>query len=112
MTIYRISRTSLFAAVLLAAMLGASGCKHVSLDEGAEAVRVIDADEAKSCKRLGTTKVQVLNKVVGFKRGEAKVSKELATLASNRAFELAGNAVAPDDAVENAKQTFGVYRCA
>jgi len=111
MTIDRIIRSALPAAILLGLMLHAPGCKHVSLDDGADSVRVIDSEEAKSCDRLGRTKVQVLNKIVGFERNEEKVSEELAMLARNRAVEMSGNAVAPDGEIEDAKQTFGIYRC-
>ena len=101
-------RTWLAISVVTAAVLG---CNHVPLESGAEDVRVIQASEASGCDRLGATSVKVLAKIVGFKRSEEKMSKELTTLARNAALEKQGNAVAPESEISDGGQKFGIYRC-
>lgn len=90
---------------------GLSGCNHVPLEPAAEEVRVIDQAEAGGCEQVGSTKVKVLAKVVGFKRGEDKMSNELTTLARNAAVDMQGNAVASDGAISDGSQKFSIYRC-
>ena len=88
-----------------------AGCNHVALDTGAEGTRVIDQAEASGCERVGNTHVKVLAKVLGIKRGEDKMSKELATLARNAAIEMNGNAVMAESEISDGGQKFGIYRC-
>jgi hypothetical protein len=88
-----------------------TGCNHVPLDAEAEGTRVIDQNEAASCERVGNTQVKVLSKIVGIKRGEEKMSKELTTLARNAAVEMNGNAVMAEGEISDGGQKFAIYRC-
>ncbi len=87
------------------------GCNLVPITPEGEAVRVITADEAKQCERLGKTTVRVLAKVLFVSRRETTMSEELLTLARNAAVGMDGNSVAPESPIAEGSQSFGVHRC-
>lgn len=97
--------------LVLASMVGASACTHVSLAPAGESVRRLGAQEAPACERVGTTHVQVLSKILFVGRSETKMAEELTTLARNAAGGMGGNAVIAEGGIREGKQTFGVYRC-
>jgi len=90
---------------------GAAGCSHVQLESAGEPVRRLGAQEAPSCERIGTTRAQVLSKILFFDRSETKMAEELTLLARNSAGDMGGNAVIAEGDIRDGKQTFGVYRC-
>jgi hypothetical protein len=98
-------------ALLLTSLLLTSACRFVALDPGAEQVEVRDEASVAGCQRLGRTTAQVMHKVLVFRRGEPKMSEELATLARNSATEMEGNAVAALGPIQDGRQEFGIYRC-
>ena len=71
----------------------------------------MDEQGAAGCKELGTTRVEVLNKVGFITRSPQKVSDELDTLARNAGVDLAGNAVVPSGPVAEGKRSYRVLRC-
>jgi hypothetical protein len=99
----------LFGLLLL--VLALSGCTFVTLAPEAEAVRIVDEQEAASCKELGTTRVEVMGKVGFVYRSAKKISVELDTLARNAGADLDGNAVVPSGPVAEGKRTYRVLRC-
>jgi len=104
------SRTSL-SIIPLFGLLLLPGCAFVSLAPEAEAVRMVDEQAAAGCKELGTTRVEVLDKVGFISRSSQKVSDELDTLARNAAIDLQGNAVVPSGPIAEGKRSYRVLRC-
>lgn len=97
--------------LLIALVFLSSACTWVKLSADAEQVKLVTAEQIKSCKLLGKTTVMVKATVATFARNEEKVQTELETLARNNALELEGNAVYPMTPVKDGKQVFEVYRC-
>jgi len=90
------------------------GLKWVKLTPEGEKVRVLEAGEIASCRKLGKTTVSVRANIVGnWKRKEKKVKRDLEYQARNSAaadFEGGDTIVAISD-VEEGKQKFNVYKC-
>ena len=90
----------------------ALGCSWVKPTEQAGGVRLATEAEISGCDRIGKTTSSVADSIGPFSRGQGRVAEELATLARNEAAEMGGDAVAPESAVEDGRQVFGIYRCA
>ena len=90
-------------------MLG--GCTWVKLEPEAEQVTLVTAEQAEHCEILRRTTSQVADNVGFIKRGEKKVTKELATLARNTAVQFGGNAVLADSELVDGKLTFVILDC-
>lgn len=103
------TRVRLFISGTSAALL--SACSFVGLEPEAEVVRVLTADEAHACEVLGTSRVEVLDKVGFIARSEEKVEEELDMLARNAAAELAGNAVTAIGPIASGARKYQVLRC-
>ena len=89
------------------------GFKWVKLTPEGEKVRALQASEVASCRKLGKTTVSVKAKLVGVKRKEGKVKRELEYQARNSAaadFE-GGDTIVAISAVTDGKQKFDVYKC-
>lgn len=105
-------KKSLIVVVPIVALL-LMGFKWVKLTAEGEKVRVLQASEVASCRKLGKTTVSVKAKLVGIKRNEEKVKRDLEYQARNSAgedFERADTVVAMSEVMEG-KQKFDVYRC-
>jgi hypothetical protein len=87
------------------------GCTFISLVPDAEAVRVVDEAAAAGCQEVGTTRVEVLDKVGFLSRNPQQVSDELDTLARNAGSDLQGNAVVPSGPVASGKRAYRILRC-
>ena len=68
------TRLIIFATLTLFAT---SGCVFVDTTETGEKARVLSLDEVKTCRKLGHTKVSVLDKIVGIPRPSESVAEEL-----------------------------------
>jgi hypothetical protein len=86
-------------------------CTWVDLDEAAQDVILIDANQAATCKIVGSAASVSADKVGLLNRKDAKVAVEVLTLAKNSAAEMGGNAVSATDDLKDGKQTFNVYLC-
>lgn len=90
------------------------GFKWVKLTPEGEKVRVLEAGEIASCRKLGKTTVSVRANIIGsWKRNEEKVRRDLEYQARNSAavdFEGGDTIVVISD-VEEGKQKFDVYKC-
>jgi hypothetical protein len=104
-------RERLVLSALVAGSLALGGCNHVPLEPEAGTVLVLQPDAVRECNRLGSTKVEVLDKVLFFRRGTVKMGTELANLARNAAVDMGGNAISPESGIEKGKQKFGIYSC-
>ncbi len=102
----RLSLLPLFAVTLFAA-----GCSWVKPTERAAEVRVAEAADVTSCRKVGTSTVSVLDNIVGVPRSYRKLSTELATLARNEAVILGGDTVVPVSEIVNGQQMFEAYDC-
>ena len=99
----------LAGSLLLTASL--LSCAWVKPTPEAKDVGVASAVEVAGCKATGSTRVSVMDKVAGVRRGYTKVSEELETLARNSAVQLGGNTIVPTSEVVDGSQTFDVYQC-
>jgi hypothetical protein len=97
------------AVVVMIALLEA--CAWVKPTASGAEVRVASAAEVAGCREAGSTRVSVLDKVAGVRRGYTAVAQELATLARNSAAQLGGDTVVPTSEIVDGEQTFAVYRC-
>jgi len=94
----------------------AGGCSWVKSTELGARVRVVTAGEVtagevEDCADAGTTHVSVMDKLGVVERNQAKVAKELATLARNSAAQLGGDSVVAITEIVDGTQTFAVYQC-
>ncbi|MFQ5755327.1 MAG: DUF4156 domain-containing protein [Acidiferrobacterales bacterium] len=88
------------------------GAKWVKLTPAGEKVRVLESKEVTTCKKLGKTTVSLKdNYVLGIKRGEKKVKKELAILGRNSAADIGGDTIVATTEPSEGKQSFAVYKC-
>ena len=88
-----------------------SACTWVSLDENGQGVRLIDADTASQCKKIGSTSSRVVDNVGPLPRNKKKMGKELIRLAKNEAGVMGGNAITPLAEASDGTQKFAVYDC-
>lgn len=102
---------SITIAVVMVAIMTTAGCTWVKPESGAEQVRLLSADQASGCQRLGQTTTSVRDRVGGVQRKPGKVADELTTLARNSAFEMGGDAIVADSPVRDGQQRFIIYRC-
>jgi hypothetical protein len=95
---------------LLPALL-ASACTFIQPQPGSEQVLIARADAVRYCIKLGSTKVNALEKVGPFERNPTKLQANLEALARNSAVDMQGDTLVPASPVEHGQQTFDVYRC-
>jgi hypothetical protein len=88
-----------------------AACTWVKPSEQGARVRVAAAGEVEGCEDAGTTHVSVMDKLGVVERDQAKVAKELATLARNSAAQLGGDTVVATTEITDGSRTFAVYRC-
>jgi hypothetical protein len=100
---------TLLALSLSALLLG--GCAFVETTDSGEKVRVLDSNEVSTCKRLGLTRVTVLESIAGVPRPAETIQDELDTLARNSASDMGGDTVVRTAAPIAGEQTFNVYKC-
>ncbi|MCP5040071.1 MAG: DUF4156 domain-containing protein [bacterium] len=103
-------RTSKRLALFLIAAIPLGACSFVGLESEAQSIRVLES-EAPDCEALGTTRVEVLEKIGFLFRNTQKVSDELDTLARNAALGLGGNAVAALGPIEAGTRRYRILRC-
>jgi len=90
-------------------LLGA--CSSIKLDPEGNNVRVLGSRDVVACKAIGKTTATVTDKVIGLKRKEHIIQKELETLARNAAANMGGDSIVPEGKLEGGKQVFKVYKC-
>ena len=96
--------------VILIATL--SACSNwVGLTVEGEGVRLATVNEIANCSRLGRTRSQSLDRVVGVERGAERLQEELLRLARNDAGAMGGNVIVPESLIEEGEQVFGIYSC-
>jgi hypothetical protein len=98
-------------SLALACLLTACSSAWVQLSPAGEQVSLATAAEVRNCTRLGTANVSGADNIGFVQRGANRLQEELVTLARNEAGTLGGNRVTPESAIEDGRQTFGVFRC-
>lgn len=99
------------AIAIGAIALSIFGCTWVSVTEEGQHVRVLRADAAAGCEKIGNVTAKTADRVTIFARSDRKVHKELESLARNEATELGGDAIVPIGSEADGRQSFDVYRC-
>ena len=100
---------NLVFAILIATL---NGCSNwVGLTVEGEGVRLATAAELANCCRLGRTRSQTLDRIVGVERGAYRLQEELLTLARNDAGAMGGNVIIPESLIDEGEQLFGIYLC-
>jgi len=97
--------------VICAMALSMFCCNWVPVTEEGKEVRVLRADAAASCERIGNVTAKTADRVTIFARSDRKIQEELESLARNEATELGGDAVVPIGNESDGRQSFDVYRC-
>jgi len=87
------------------------GCTWVDPDAGADNVTLVMPKHVADCKSLGTTMVEVKDKVGFIHRSDEKVAEELLTLAKNAAVKAGGDTLVADGAPVEGTQKFKIYKC-
>jgi len=92
-------------------VLSLSACAWVKPSAQGAQVKVATAEDVGHCRKVGTSTVSVMDKVMGVPRGYSTMSEELANLARNEAPNLEGDTVVPIGDIINGQQQFDVYDC-
>lgn len=92
-------------------LLLVTGCTWVKPEPGSERVRIVTAEEAAGCQRIGTASASVRDRVLAVQRKPGKVAAELDTLARGSALDLGGDTLVPAGPVVDGKRDYIVYRC-
>ena len=96
-------------ALLLTAL---SGCAWVTLDEGADRIRVaLPAQDLSFCAKAGEIAVSVKDRVGVYQRNALKVRDELESMARNEARSLGADTIQPLADPQDGEQRFAAYRC-
>lgn len=97
---------------IIISLAAVGGCSNwVGLTVEGEGVRLATAAEISNCSRLGRTRSQSLDRVVGVERGAERLQEELLRLARNDAGAMGGNVIVPESLIEEGEQVFGIYSC-
>ena len=100
----------ILAIIIILAAVG--GCSNwVGLTVEGEGVRLATVAEISNCSRLGRTRSQTLDRIVGVERGAEPLQEELLKLARNDAGAMGGNVIVPESLIEEGEQVFGIYSC-
>jgi hypothetical protein len=93
------------------AIFATVGCSFVEKTPEGQKARVLEPDEVETCRKLGKTKVSVLEKVIGIARPPETVAEELTTAGRNSAGDMGGDTIVAATEVVDGAQTFFVYKC-
>lgn len=92
-------------------LLTLSSCVWVDLTEEGSNVRVVTEDQlGSSCRRTGTTHVEVMDRVI-LERASSNVMLELQALARNEAARRGDDTVVAISPIVDGEQDYALYRC-
>jgi hypothetical protein len=103
--------TPLRTSLTLALLVSLSACAFVKPSDRGARVKVAEASEVGQCRKVGTTTVSVMDKVIGMPRGYRTLAEELSNMARNEAPNLDGDTVVPVSDIVDGQQQFEVYDC-
>jgi len=93
------------------AVLSLSACSWVQPLPGAFHVAYLPASEVTDCKKLGSTRASVLDKVGFYQRDNEAVKQDLIAVARNTAVDMRGDTIVSTSALQNGRMEFDIYRC-
>jgi len=88
-----------------------AGCVFVQPTVEGKKVRLLAAHEVEQCRNLGSITSRVQDRVGVILRSQEAVEDDVLQNAKNEAADMRGDTLVATSAIENGKQTFGVYRC-
>jgi hypothetical protein len=97
--------------ILLGLSFAAAACQWVPLTPAGKQVRVVSAADVAGCKEIATVTGKTTVTVGPLARDEAKVAREVETLARNEAASSGANAIVPKGPVEWDQRSYVAYRC-
>ena len=104
-------RKTLKIALMLTSVLLLSACSWVQPLPGAYGVALLDANDVKQCKKLGSTTTSVLSRVGIYDRNTAAMKKDLILLARNEAVNMRGDTIVAISPVVEGRMEFAIYKC-
>lgn len=107
---HKFSRLVVMSSLAIA-ISGCGSSSWVQVTPAGMLVNVATPSEVGNCTRVGTSNVNVLDRVAFVQRGSQKLQDDLVNLARNEAGDIGGNRVVPESTINEGRQTFGVYRC-
>ncbi len=100
-----------YSAIFVVALAtSVTGCTWVDLKPAAKNVQIGYAGDIAQCQRVGMLTVNTQSKLI-LERDEAKVQKELYTLARNNAAAIGATNLVQHGMPKNGEQAFTSYRC-
>lgn len=97
--------------ILLFSLTILSACTAIKLTPEGQNIRILGSHDVVACKVIGKTTATVTDTVIGLKRKEHIIRKELETLARNAAADMGGDTIVAKGKLEGGKQLFKVYKC-
>jgi predicted dinucleotide-binding enzyme len=97
--------------ILCLAIIGLAGCTMVKPTEQSDEITLVKAFNVKDCAKLGTTNVSIEQKTGIFSLDDKTATKDLITLAKNRAGAMGGDSIVAKGPIEEGKMTFDIYKC-
>ena len=91
--------------------LVALACQWVPVTPGGERVRIGTAAEVAACTQLGTVTGKTTVTVGPMARDEAKVAREVESLARNEAATMGANVIVPKGPLDWDQRSYAAYRC-
>ncbi len=88
-----------------------SACTWVEPTKESKDVTLVKSFNVKSCKKLSTTIISVVQKVGIITRDKNTVTEELITLAKNKAASLGGDSIVAHKPAVDGSMTFDIYKC-
>lgn len=98
-------------SVCLSLVCCLAACTWVKPDALSSRVNLAKPSEVTDCKRIGSTNVKTVGRIIVVPRSSAKVGDELVTLAKREAAVMDGDTIVADSLVDGGSQVFAVYRC-
>lgn len=104
-------KNKLLFSVAIAAVMSLSACSWVQTTKDGEKVTVVKAFNVTDCKKLGSTDVNVKDKIGFIKRDSDSVQRELENLAKNTAASMGGDSIVATSPMKDGTMTFAIYKC-
>ncbi len=105
-------KKSALYSIITFLFLSLSACSTwVQLTAEGQVVRILDANQATNCGRIGNARAQTMNKILFIERNRQRLEDELRTLARNEGGRIGGNVVVAESEIADGSQNFGVFSC-
>ena len=95
----------------VASLILVAGCSFVDIKPQAQKVRILAAQDVRSCKQLGQVTATTISEVGPIPRSPDDVSEEVENLARNHAAGMNGDAIVAASPLTKGERAYEVYRC-